>query len=267
MKAAQAMALRPSRGGAECTRAFVGSGGFELLEIHCGVLPEAGEVTLVSGGVPGGLRVDGLVAAPGEVMPEAIGFLPAGREVVPECVSAPAERYDTFSGKGLRKGYAVWWSCQEAARREYWLRDLAHLVSYSNNLRHPFYYTFPDSEAGNVYCRDIYTLPIEIPAGGEALFHVLYCAGANAGAAKRRLQSLDRSEAHLEARFREQSCVLRPQCAASGRRYRQGRDMLAAAVLTNVNFPIRAMASAGEASRALHFSWKDSADWGQWPHG
>ena len=233
--------LKINIAGKEFIRQFTGSGNFALFELYRGKLLQDDEISITSCGVNGGLRIDGIIIGDAGTTCEDISFQPVGRAVEPQCVTEEQSKIDTFSGSGLNKSYAVWWNCNESARREYWLRDLAHLVSYSNNLRHPFYYSFPNTEIGNEYCRDIYTLPIEIPAGESKTFYTLYCAGKTPENAKTRVQNFSHDPEILEKIFvsaHRKACYY-PSTNA-GKKYRFGRMMMAAASLTNINFPVRA---------------------------
>ena len=241
VKENQAFQIRISLPEKETVRTFTGSGNFDLLEIFRGELPRSCRLSIISCGVPGGLRIDGLIVCPGKVPAEEISFSPMGRAVDPLCTPRKDFPLDRFSGKDLAKSYAVWWSCKESVRREYRLRDLSSLVAYSNNLRHPFYYSFPATESGNEYCRDIYTLPIEIPPGEKVIFHTLYCADPDADAAEKRICQFDKSVKNLEKRYLAANRKsARCPVTSAGKKYRFGRTMLAAAALTNVNFPVRA---------------------------
>ena len=234
-------ALRIVIDGIEKQLKFTGSGNFDLLTLYCGQLKSCGEVTIRSLGVPGGLRIDGMICGPECVDADAIRFAPLGQTIEPVCAASADDRIDAFSCSGFDKSCAVWWNCREAVRREYRLRNLAHQVYYSNNLRHPFYYSVPDAESGDEYCRDVYILPIELPPGETAVIRTLYAAAASPEEASARVKDADHSPEALEALFstadrRARRC----RSTTAGRKFRFGRMMLAAASLTNVNFPIRA---------------------------
>ena len=222
-------------------KSFTGSGQFDIFEIYNDKLASQGEIKIISCGVTQGLRIDGLILAPEKTNIPDIEFRDINNALEVKCQSSDSNKIDIFTAESIDKNYAVWWSCNETVKREYRLKNLSQLVLYSNNLRHPFYSSFPNAENGSEYCRDIYTLPIEIAPKAKKVFYTLYCVDKNAEKACEKIKNFDTSDKNLEKIFalanKKASKLITTK---EGKKYRFGRMMLSAVSLTNINFPIRA---------------------------
>ena len=218
-----------------------GSGKFELYPVYDGDLQGKVELTLISGGAAGGIHLDGLITGPDSAVGK-VSFPTIARAISPVCRSGKTENTLLISGSGMNKNYCCRWSMKPSAEREYMVGDFAKLLTYSYGLRQTNYYSFPDN-TGDIFCRDAYIIPIEISPRSAKAVYVLYAASSG-DEAEKRIAAFDCSEDNLEAIYQDAfKRASQLDCTPAGKQFSYGYKMLAAAALTNVNFPIRAEGS------------------------
>ena len=220
--------------GAAAPRVLHGTGEFELYDF-AGPLPEGASLEFVSGGTPQGLRIDGFVLLPEGADRAAISFPKMSRACNPHSEPGPVPGSAIITLDGASQSYAMWWDVPEAPPREYWTNDLAHLINYSHGLSHPYYKNFEPGATAN-YCKDVLILPIVIEANSTKVHYAIFGNGTPA-----ELAALDRSPDALEACYqRAKTHAFQFNVTPAGEKYRFSQQLMSAAVMTNIAFPIQA---------------------------
>ena len=217
--------------GAERRVVLEGTGDFALYEIYRGALKGQGVLAVLSNGIPGEADWDGFVFG---VACEAseIAFVPSS------ATHPVAEKGPIPQSAVLRDAdgsHFFWWS-RPATEREYQLPDLAGLLNYSFGIRHPLYTPsdIQGGKQGGQYCKEAYILPVLVPAKGTQAIYAVYAEGDGEPA------GIALDEASLEAIYlREKAKAFALPCREEGAGYRFSQQLMSAALMTNIKFPLR----------------------------
>ena len=215
-----------------------GTGEFEIVELFRGSVSEKFTLDLISTADGCGLRIDGFIIGNAALQKEEISFAPMGRALSPECREGSAPDTFLLSAAGVKNTYCVWWSRSAAAQRTYYLQDLKTQINYFNGFKQP--YCNPQcAGTGNEYCHDTYILPLELQAGERLRIYTLYTCAPSPAEAEKIIAAMDKSDSALEKLFQEaRTRAFIPRGTAAGKKYEFSQQLMAAASLTNVNFPI-----------------------------
>ena len=236
-KAGETVSLETQVNEARHACSVTGTGRFELVSVHCGKLSGTTEFRLTSLSDGSGFRIDGFVVTTGTGRSGEAHFIPLGQSVVPAAVQGAIPDCTVLTADGLSGAYAVWRSASAVTEREYRVRSLPELIQYSYGLRQPYWQ--PPSDDHGEYCRDAYIIPIEVPARGSKVIYTLYSMAETSEAAEMRIARYDRTPEALEKAFlaARKRAVSFPE--GPGETFRFSQKLMAAASLTNINFPIR----------------------------
>ena len=222
---------------------FTATGRFELVSVFRGELSGTVEFCIGSASDGSGFRIDGFAVTCGSGRMDGITFAPVGMALAPCAEAGETPESTVFSFDGMQSCFISWHSEPEVTGREYRVRSLPELVNYSYGLRHPLYKTFGSNRENDEYCRDSYILPIEVPAHSSRVIYTLYGFADSKAAVNGLLSGFDRSPEALEKAFVNARRRAVSFSSDAGKKYHFSQQLMAAASLTNVNFPIQARGS------------------------
>ncbi len=237
----ETLALNVEIGGEVYSHMVTGTGQFELYELYFGIIAP-GQLQLISGGSAHGIRIDGFIFMSRETPIGAISFPLISHAVTPRAVPGPIAKSNLIMADAFDTSYIVWWSTSAAGEREYWVDDLSKLLSFSYLLRHPDY--TPEmlfkGVKGSSYCKETYILPIAVEPGASMILYAIYGAG-ELNTLPDELNKIDRTPAAMEEIYQQnkQNAFGLPATPA-GEKYRFSQQLMSAAVMTNIAFPVLA---------------------------
>lgn len=211
-----------------------GTGDFAVYQIYTGKLRTDGYIGIYSNGIEEGIRIDGFAITP-FCQSSEVSFVNTAVAAAPTSEPGPIPQSTVL--KSEDGCHFLWWS-RKAHEREYQINNLINVLSYSMAIRHPLYR--PNEISGGVkgseYCKEAYILPIAIPAGGKQIIYMVFGEGDKAP------EGISLDETSLEAIYeREKKNAFPLPCTAFGSDYRFGIQLMSAALMTNIKFPIQCM--------------------------
>jgi len=234
LEAGEKASLAITVNGISSSMTLSGTGEFVVYELFRGLLSPSGTIRLVSGAPSNGLRIDGVVVSP-DCQASEIGFAATSSVDTPHSEAGPIPCSAVI--RSSSGAHFMWWSSQ-AYEREYNVSNIVDLLNYSYGIRHPLYNPseVTGGRAGSQYIKEAYFIPITIPAKGSTVLYALFAEGDQLP------QGVSLDEVSLEALSRQAHQSAFPlKCTPAGAGYRLGEQLMAAALMTNIKFPIRCL--------------------------
>lgn len=187
--------------------------------------------------IPVEIQVDGFVFGIKCAM-EEISFVPYRALFDVKASSGPVPGSAIISSSMFEEDYGLAWSFHDAFEREYYTDDLARLCNYSYALRQPFYKSAVFG-GEKEYCKEVFMLPIRVPAHGSKVIYSVYGVGRGSGFEAELTKWAQTSDEEFEAIYQKAHANrFRFQPTAAGENFRFGQERMAAVALTNIIFPL-----------------------------
>ncbi|MCQ2396124.1 MAG: hypothetical protein MJ106_00295 [Lentisphaeria bacterium] len=223
--------------GAHSTKSLDGTGAFDVYEIFAGRLDDGGTITLTAASSNEDLRIDGLALTPACAIGD-VNFDTTASASAPHSAAGPLEHSTVISGED--GSHFVWWS-RDAYEREYNIDGFVNLLNYSYAIRHPNYRPSEILRGQNArnaseYIKESYILPITVPSKGSSVIYAIFAEGSEA---PKGVALDDASLEAIYAKAHKEAFAL--PCVRDGEPFRFSQQLMSAALMTNVLFPIQCM--------------------------
>lgn len=224
--------LAVSIDGKTTTITLYGTGDFNLYEITVSETRENTIIELRSFGIPSGLRIDGIA-----IVPSSCAEVPSFK-VASEAFAVKAENGYLPNSTVLHGSFGdhvLWWD-RKAFQREYHVHSLIDLLNYSHALRDPLYAPneITSGNLGNEYVKEVYILPVCIPAKSRMPIYAVMAAGTQLPTdLDLHPHSLEKIYLNMKQHAFDLACI------PEGKSFSFSQTRMAAALMTNILFPIQ----------------------------